>query len=404
MRLALLPLFLPTLALAAEDAVPSASPPPEPGPVATSPAEVAPPEVLPIEAPRTLEQRIEALEAELKARDAADFQRDAEAMANSSPPAPSSGGAPSMFPLNPALTAFGDVVGQLGVEPDGVMPGSTIYLRSLELDIRTAVDPFAKAAAVIAFEQEAPPLDGSAAAGTFEGGPEEVYLDLVALPFHLSGRVGKFKQPFGLMNRTHPHDLPWVDVPLAIDLLGDEGYNDTGATLSWVVPAGPLGITVTGGALAGDTFEAAPDAALAGLGRVEVFGGFGSVDVGVGASAVRHFGRGEQVIGGDFSFRYRPSTRNSVVLLGEVIQSMDGDLGGYAALQLQPGRSVYIGFREDLVAGVLQHNAYVSYYTSEFLRVRVGGGYAPATSTVDGLLQLTFVWGSHPVEPWWVNK
>ncbi len=372
-----------------------AQPPPDPPQPAPPPA-----------APLSLEARVAALEAELKARDVADFQKEAEALAASNPPPQNTGGAPALFPLNPSLTAFGDVIGQLGVDGEGnVMPGSTMYLRSLELDIRADVDPFAKATAVIAFEQEAPPLDGSAAAGEFEVAPEEAYVDLVALPWRLSGRVGKFKQPFGLMNRTHPHDLPWVDVPAALELLGEEGYNDTGATLSWLVPAGPLGVTVTGGALSGDPFEGGvPDAALAGLGRVEVFGNAGSVDIGVGASAVRHFGVGEQALGGDFSFRYRPSQRMSVVVLAEAIRSMDGVLGGYAALQVQPSRSTYVGLREDILDGVLQHNLFVSYYTSEFLRMRIGGGYAPTTQTVDALAQLTFVWGSHPIEPWWVNK
>lgn len=331
--------------------------------------------------------------------------RDAEAAAASSPPPPPAAAAPSMFPLNPGITAFGDLLGQIGVHNGRLMPGSTMYLRSMELEIRTQVDPFANAAAVIAFEQEAPPMDGSSAAEGFGAGPEEAYVDLVALPWHLSARVGKFKQPFGLMNRTHPHDLPWVDVPAAIERLAEDGYNDTGATLSWVVPAGPLGITLTAGGLSGQPFEesAGPDAALAGLGRLEVFAGFGNVDVGVGASAVRHWGLREQALGADFSFRWRPNQRRSVVVLAELIQGMDGEVGGYGALQVQPSRSVFVGFREDFASNELRHNLFVSAYTSEFMRLRVGGGYA-ASGDVDALAQLTFVWGSHPVEPWWVNK
>lgn len=356
-------------------------------------------------APATIEERLAALEAQLEAREEEDLKKEAEALAASNPPPADTGGAPSLFPLNPGLTAFGDVVGQLGVDDHGLMSGSTMYLRSFELDIRAAVDPFAKATAVIAFEQEAPPLDGSEAAGGFGAAPEEAYIDLVSLPWRLSGRVGKFKQPFGLMNRTHPHDLPWVDVPAALELIGEEGYNDTGGTLALIVPAGTLGVTITAGALSGDPFEAGiPDAALAGLGRVELFQNIGSFDIGAGVSAVRHFGVEEQVLGGDFSFRYRPSTRLSVVVLGEAIRSMSGALGGYAAVQVQPSRSIYLGVREDLLDGDLQHNLFVSYYTSEFLRVRLGGGYAPATGTIDALAQLTFVWGSHPVEPWWVNR
>lgn len=332
--------------------------------------------------------------------------REAEAAAAVPLPPPPATRAPSLFPLNPGITAFGDMVGQLGVHDGRLMPGSTLYLRSLELEIRTQVDPFAKAAAVIAFEQEAPPFDGSTAAGGFGAGPEEAYVDLVALPWHLSARLGKFKQPFGLMNRTHPHDLPWVDVPPSMELLAEEGYNDTGGTLSWVVPAGPLGITLTAGGLSGQPFEdsTGPDAALAGLGRIEVFAGFGNVDVGFGGSAVRHWGLQQQALGADLSFRWRPNQRRSVVVLAELIQGMDGQVGGYGALQVQPSRSVFIGFREDFTGDDLRHNLFVSGYTSEFMRLRVGGGYAAASGDVDALAQLTFVWGSHPVEPWWVNK
>jgi hypothetical protein len=385
------------VAQAAEPAS-GASPPP-----AAAPTEPSDPNSADLAA---LAARIAALEAQLAQKQEDDLLREAEAAAASAPPPPPQQGAPSMFPLNPGITAFGDVIGQLGVDDGGILPGSTMYLRSLELDIRTQVDPFAKAAAVIAFEQEAPPMDGSEAAGEFEVGPEEVYVDLVALPWHLSSRVGKFKQPFGLMNRTHPHDLPWVDVPASLELLGEEGYNDTGGTLSWVAPLGPLGVTLTAGALSGQPFEevSGPDAALAGLGRVEAFAGFGSVDVGVGGSVVRHFGLDQQALGGDFSFRWRPNTRRSVVVLAELIRGMDGEMGGYGALQVQPSRTIYLGFREDFGDDGLRHNLFLSHYTSEFMRLRVGGGYAQQTGEIDALAQLTFVWGSHPVEPWWVNK
>jgi hypothetical protein len=119
---------------------------------------------------------------------------------------------------------------------------------------------------------------------------------------------------------------------------------------------------------------------------------------------VHHVASGGKVLGADFSFRYRASQRASVVVLGELVESVDGELGGYGALQIQPSRSVYIGFREDVLSDGLKHNLFLSYYTSEFMRLRIGGGYAPASESAEALAQLTFVWGSHPVEPWWVNK
>lgn len=331
--------------------------------------------------------------------------RDAEAASSPPPPAPQAPARAAVNALNPGLTAFGDLVGQLGASPGGVAPGSTVYLRSLELELRADVDPFAKASAVVAFEQEAPPLEGGPSEG-FGAEPEEAYVDLVALPARLSLRAGKFKAPFGLVNRTHPHDLPWTDVPPALGALGEEGFTEAGVSLGWILPLGPAALTLTGGAFSGEIFD--PDgerANVATLGRAELFVGAGPVDVALGGSAVRDLGQGasDLVVGGDFTLRWRPSRRQSVVLLGEVFRGVDGEHGGYAAVQLQPARMVYVGLRED-IGEELVHNAFVSFYTSEFLRVRVGGGYAPASSTGTALAQLTFVWGSHPVEPWWINR
>ena len=102
-----------------------------------------------------LESELAAVEAELLLQQQAAVLREAEALARDLPPlspAPSSG--PSR--LNPGLTAFGDVLGTAGLGPDGLTPGSGPWLRSLELDLRASVDPFANAVAVLAVHQEAP--------------------------------------------------------------------------------------------------------------------------------------------------------------------------------------------------------------------------------------------------------
>lgn len=353
-----------------------------------------------------LEARLAELEAKLTAEEQDALLRDAEAaVAAAPPPPPQGGGASPWNALNPGITAFGDIVGQVGLADGAVMPGSTMYLRSLELQLRADVDPYAKADAVIAWEQEAPPLQGGPGEG-FGSEPEEAYLDLVALPWRLSAKVGKFRQPFGIMNRMHPHDLPWTDAP---ELLGEEGYNDTGAVVNWILPLGPLALTLTAGGLAGEPFDEVGDhASVTGLGRGELFLGAGDVDVSVGASALRDLGSGAQVIGTDAMIRWKASQRRSVALLGEAVQNeaLTGEPGwaGYGALQVQPGRNLYVGVREDFGPDGPRTGAYLTGYTSEFLRVRAGAGYAHDTGDVDVLTQLTFVWGSHPVEPWWVNR
>lgn len=374
----------------------SSEPAPAPAPPATA-AELG-----------ALRARIEALEAELQKQQQEALMREAEALAGpaDAPPPPQSSANPTNA-FNPGITAFGDLVGQLGVNPDGVMDGSTVYLRSLELELRADVDPFAKADAVIAWEQEAPDLSGGPGDG-FGSEPEEAYVDLVALPARLHARVGKFKPGFGILNRIHPHDLPWTDIPVALDLLGEEGYNDTGVSLGWTNLLGPVALTLTAGAFSGDAWDEDGDTAVPnGLGRVELFANFGDVDLSLGGSAMQALDGATGVQGADVTLRWRPNGRNSVLVSAEGFRN-PGGIAGYGAVQVQPSRSIYLGFREDIAEAPsgawLKHNLFLSYYTSEFLRFRIGGGFEPSTSTADALAQLTFVWGSHPVEPWWVNK
>jgi hypothetical protein len=353
-----------------------------------------------------LEARVSALEAELQKMQQDALLREAEALigAAAPPPPPQGGGRAAFNALNPGITAFGDVVGQVGVVDGALMNGSTMFLRSLELDLRAAVDPFATANAVLAFEQEAPPLDGGPSEG-FGAEPEEAYIDLVALPWRLSGRIGKFKQPFGVANRMHPHDLPWTDTPAALGALGEEGLNDVGGTLTKIVPFGPVALTLTGGVGSGEPFDEDGTSPLpSGIGRAELFVQAGDVAVVAGGSAVTSPGTDAAAYGGDLMLRWRKNERRSAVLIAELLQAKGGDPTAYAALQLQPARGLYVGFREDVTPDGLTHNAYISKYTSEFLRFRAGGGYAPSTGQFTGLAQLTFVWGSHPVEPWWVNR
>lgn len=392
---------------------PPATPPPAP-PTPVPPAPELAASTPPAPDASDTAARLAALEAQVAQLQADLFAAQAEALASDLPPSPPPARA-SFNALNPGITAFGDVIGQLGVQGGDIAPGSTIYLRSLEVELRADVDPFAKADAVIAWEQEAPPLDGGPAEG-FGSEPEEAYVDLVALPARLSARVGKFRVPFGIINRTHPHDLPWTDAP---ELLGEEGYNDTGAVLSWLVPLGQSALTLTGGALAGTPFdEAGLTADLAGLARAELFVGTGPLGFSLGGSALADsaslqgpintlvpssYTAPRPIVGGDATFRWRPDPRRGIILMGEIVQDLSADAPvGYAAVQWQMARMWYLGARQDF--GTPRTGVYLTGYTSEFLRLRVGAGFSPESGAVDALSQLTFVWGSHPVEPWWVNR
>ena len=228
---------------------------------------------------RVLEREVLRLEAEL-------------VVAQQTPPVPVQNHPPNGF--NPSLTAFGDLHTTAGFHDGEVMTGSGPWLRSLELDVRSAVDPFADAVAVIAIEQ-GPPIDlgpsddheghdhedegeqdAHAGHDEVEVHAEEVYVDFVALPKGLSARVGAFLQPFGVTNRSHPHDWPWPDTPLAIaEAFGDHGFRDVGAVLSWRTGlADSVALSLQGGALSGALGD--EDSTGPGwIGRAEAFAEWG---------------------------------------------------------------------------------------------------------------------------------
>ena len=374
-----------------------------------------------------LEAEVTELQAALEAQTQAALLAEAEALANTAPPAPPPPPA-SKNAFNPSITAFGDMIGTLGLDDGEVMPGSGPWLRSLELDLRADVDPFAKAYAVIALHQD-PPYGSHDHGGGDEHDhdhdhghdeeveeaeeaevdshtgfivvPEEVVLEFVALPGGLSAQVGQFRQPFGVTNRSHPHDLPWTDTPLPIEeFLGHEGYTDAGGLLRWRPPNTVTGITMQGGLLRGALFDPDDEVAMPQwLGRLEWFHQAGTIDWGLGVSGT---GDDADLVGGaDLLLRWRQNSWRSVILLGELLT--DGDeLGGYGALQLQPTRPLFIGLRADWMGDEHRLAAYVSTYTSEFLRIRAGATRQDDMTLMH--LQATFVWGSHPVEPYWVNR
>ena len=349
------------------------------------------------------------------------------------PPPPAS--PRSINALNPSITAFGDVLAGGLIEGGELSPSSTAWLRSFEMDVRADVDPFAKAVAVIAIEQEGLEAFGhddhddhdhdhedehdeeaeaveeeedEHGAHGVEVAAEEVYIDLVALPAHLSARVGQFLLPFGITNRMHPHDWPWTTAPLPIDeLIGHGAGSDVGASVQYGVHnPWDKALTLQGAVLSGRRFDPDGETAMPGwLGRAEYFDDFGSFELGVGVSAMGL--AQDHLDGADLMLRWKKDSWRSVVLMVEGLRLVEegeaGPAGYTATLQVQPTRPLYMGVRVDGLDDEGRYAAFVSYYTSEFLRLRAG-----ATTDLEGTWlatgQLTFVWGSHPVEPYWVNR
>ncbi|MCG3118488.1 MAG: hypothetical protein ALAOOOJD_00702 [bacterium] len=99
-----------------------------------------------------------------------------------------------------------------------------------EFAFQSVVDPYARADFYLS-------LAPDPETGEFAIELEEGYLTTQTLPAGLQLKVGKFRSAFGKINVIHPHALPYIDVTSVYNnYFGEEGLNDTGLSLSWLVP------------------------------------------------------------------------------------------------------------------------------------------------------------------------
>lgn len=341
--------------------------------------------------------------------------------------------------LNPRLTIFGDVLAPIELTGAGEEEADDrISLREAEIDLRAAIDPYASGVLIVAVEEEDP--------GAYEVDIEEGYLTLDTLPWRLHLKLGRFLPDIGNVNRTHTHDLPWSIRPLANQdfIGGEEGWIENGIALSWLSPEiGPLTLTLTAWVLNGENPAVLADSASddpAYMGRVEAFidlDGAGALTLGTNLlwGLNDEEGRFESaLLTSDVLYQIRPSSLVSFALISETYYLEKETAGGtehafgaFVAGQVQPGLGslwaplthTYLGVRYDVSSYDEQTEdadqwaiaTYVSFYTTEFLRFRIGWEHRERETTALGrpdrdtlLFQATFVFGSHPAEPFWFNK
>ncbi len=139
---------------------------------------------------------------------------------------------PSIF--NPAIGLVGETIfgyrskgpSQTGSDRPG---GFDVFQRSVELNAAAAVDPYAKAYAVI--NATADPVTGEANLGV-----EEAALQTTSLPGNLEVKAGRFFGEFGRLGYIHDHELPFVNRPLALaQYIGGESRTD-GLQVNWLLP------------------------------------------------------------------------------------------------------------------------------------------------------------------------
>jgi hypothetical protein len=418
---------------------------------ATAAAQPSPPANKP-DKPASVEDRLKALETDLEDvkgenEDLKSELADLKAQqAASKPPT-------SLNALNPQITAF--LNGAMRIDdhvvttPSGVAIDDRPFLRTAEFDFRAAVDPYADAVAILSAEDQA-------GAG-FSADVEEGYVIIKRLPILESAplglklKLGRFRAPIGNVNRLHMHDLPWTTRPLPIArMLGTEngeffesGFNPVGVDADVIQPQIIPGAVME---LNADVVDGG-SIAIAGGGHdhpgfLAHYNLFFTVhdthDVNFGLSGYYEGGPHRAGLAAvDLLYKWKPLAAgefHSVVLGGELfyadrkyeldtngdgapdIQGSAKPFAGYGFAQVQLSWHTYLGARYDYAEDIQDTSrttqvaaAYLSYYTSEFLRFRAGYEHRWSDVAADDginsfIAEVNVVFGSHPTEPYWVNR
>ena len=338
----------------------------------------------------------------------------------------------SLQMLNPEISVSGDFVGQVIFDEDmeaffaGADDRSAMVIRALDLHIQSSLDPFSLTKIAIGIS---PPGELML---------EEIYVTWTGVIPGAKVTAGHFRQPFGVVNRWHQHDLDQTNYPLVIyELLGADGMDQSGVSLEWMMPAlwadaNSLILQVTNGSneerFAGDFFSI-PSTLLRitsywdlsentylDLGLTGMFGmnnkrGFESEhdpDV-----LMSEDWRPTYMAGADLTLHWQPLKQarySSLTWRTEGIwvrQEMETEVqsgwGLYTYLQTQLGAAWFVGLRGDLVQPLWDQDKllwqavpYLTFWQSEFVYLRLEASHGEVAGGHDSRVVLQINWSAGP--------
>lgn len=207
-----------------------------------------------------------------------------------------------------------------------------LNLQEIEAAVQGYLNPYARADIFLAKHGTAGELEIEEANATF----------LRGLPWGMNVKVGKYLVDFGKLNTLHPHAYFFIERPLIHQLyFGEDGLNDTGINMSFLLPTGSLYSQASFNVLKGDfvaghhheedseSEEPADEEdvrqPLAYTGRLATHlqvSDYGNLELGLsGASAVYdpHDDLSFLLFGIDYKYKWRPSRYTSLTLQGEAL-------------------------------------------------------------------------------------
>jgi hypothetical protein len=321
----------------------------------------------------------------------------------------------SNLSFNPDIGVIGDFQGSYISKGD---KNFDMYLNETEVSLQAVVDPYARADFFISFGRDP-------ATGKYGVNVEEGYLTTLSLPAKLQLKAGKFRQAVGRINPTHPHALPFIDLPNAyVNLFGEEGLNDEGVSLSWLIPNKAfyqeLIAQTTSGFSESPAFARSEGNHLVYLGHLKNFftlSDNATLELGItGISGPNDSARITNIAAGDLTYKWKPVAMNTYKSLtwqsefyfshnNQTADISTNAIGLYSFLQYQLAKRTFLTGRYDYAEkpynSAIKEQAYSltwGWYATEFSKMEV-----EAKTTDDNIgsrfyqawLRWIFVIGAH---------
>jgi hypothetical protein len=210
---------------------------------------------------------------------------------------------------NPDMSVIGDFQGSY------ISSGKKnvdAYLNETEVSFQSVVDPYIRADFFVSFGRDA-------TTGKYGVEVEEGYLTTLSLPARLQLKAGKFREAVGRINPTHPHALPFIDLPNAyVNYFGD-GLNDEGVSMSWLLPNKKfyqeMIVQATSGRGESPSFKQSEGNRFIYLGHLKNFftvSANATLELGLsGISGPNDSGRVTNIAAGDLTYKWKPVIMNT---------------------------------------------------------------------------------------------
>ena len=319
--------------------------------------------------------------------------------------------------INPDISLIGTFDTYMNFDKNTPDYGKLLFdIPSFELFIDGYLNPYARATANIAFEE-----------GEFSA--EEIYAQILrGLPLDIQIKAGKYLLGFGKLNTVHPHAWPFIDRPLWQQIyFSDEGFNDIGLDLNFILPTENFYSTLDLGVYKGDAMalntsgkETDPGDvrgnSLIFVGRLGSFfslNDFNNLDFGLSGSFGNYakssfyisdsVGFPSQMLkyfygGIDFKYKYKPDGYTSLIIQGEAILNHRDVIRGTDTEPVIEAISTYGAFIYFDYQFMKQFSIGAKY---DFTYGVIGDDYSTSTLSNDNLNQTSGIegWiGYYPVE------